>query len=123
MIGDSPNEIEPICAICESTIAKAPSASRLPAAEAGPPRFERAALSPAMTRRIMTEPNRMQRHRLGRAISPDQFILWIEPGANWDIQTMASPLRSGEILDVGRLDRIFRDLIDALQQSDSHDRP
>jgi hypothetical protein len=36
---------------------------------------------------------------------------------------MVSPLRSGEILAVGQLDRIFRDLIDALLQSDSRDRP
>jgi hypothetical protein len=70
----------------------------------------------------MTDRNRKQ-HRPGHPIISHEFILWIEPGADRDIQTMASPLRSGEILAVGQLDRSFRDLIDALLQSDSRDRP
>jgi hypothetical protein len=69
----------------------------------------------------MTEQNRKQQHRTDRAITPDQFILWFEPGAKRDIKAMPSPLRAEEMLAVGRLDRVFRDLIDALLQSDSHE--
>jgi hypothetical protein len=85
------------------------------------PLFEDNHAAPTL-RRVMTERNRKQ-HRPGDPIASNEFILWIEPGGDRDIQTMASPLRSGEILAVGQLDRIFRGLIDALLQSDSRDRP
>ena len=76
---------------------------------------------PNHKRLIMHEWNRRRPNYAGRTVIPDQFIIWIEPGAEGEMQTMASPLRAGEILAVDQLDRIFSDLINTLLQNDSYE--
>lgn len=55
-----------------------------------------------------------------RGVICDQLILRIELSAKGGRQGMAFPLRAVETLAVDRLDEIFGDLIDVLQQIDGH---
>jgi hypothetical protein len=66
----------------------------------------------------MTKWNRKQPTWAGRTIIPDQFIIWIDPGVVGEMRTVASALRAGEPLAVDWLDRIFRDITNALLQSE-----
>lgn len=59
------------------------------------------------------------KHRIPGVIC-DQFILRIKLGAKGGRRGMAFPLRAGETLAVDRLDQIFGDLIDVLEQIDGH---